>query len=446
MPLERNSITEGVIWKQILAFFMPILLGTFFQQLYNTVDAIIVGQFLGKEALAAVGGGTGTAIGLLIGFFTGLASGASVVISQYYGAKDEERIAASMHTAISLSLVSAAMITVLGLIFSEPLLVAIGTPDDILPLASRYMRIYFGGSVFVVLYNMGAGIFRAFGDSRRPFLFLLAGCIVNIVLDIILVPLLHVDGAAYATVASQAVSVVLVIRSLRRRSGPTRLIYSSIRFDRPILINMLRIGLPAGIQSTMYTISNLIIQASINSFGTDTAAAWAAYSKLDQFFWMIVNSFGIAITTFVGQNYGAGRIDRARKGVRECLAMGIGSSIVMTFLFFLAGDLGLRLFTSDQAVIGIGVSIIHMIAPWFVSFFPIELLSGAIRGAGKSLIPTIIMIFGVCVLRIIWIFLASALIPTLGGVLAAYPITWVLTSVLFIIYYAKGDIYTYKGF
>ncbi len=442
MPLERNSITEGVIWKQILAFFMPILLGTFFQQLYNTVDAIIVGQFLGKEALAAVGGGTGTAIGLLIGFFTGLASGASVVISQYYGAKDEERIAASMHTAISLSLVSAAMITVLGLIFSEPLLVAIGTPDDILPLASRYMRIYFGGSVFVVLYNMGAGIFRAFGDSRRPFLFLLAGCIVNIVLDIILVPLLHVDGAAYATVASQAVSVVLVIRSLRRRSGPTRLIYSSIRFDRPILINMLRIGLPAGIQSTMYTISNLIIQASINSFGTDTAAAWAAYSKLDQFFWMIVNSFGIAITTFVGQNYGAGRIDRARKGVRECLAMGIGSSIVMTFLFFLAGDLGLRLFTSDQAVIGIGVSIIHMIAPWFVSFFPIELLSGAIRGAGKSLIPTIIMIFGVCVLRIIWIFLASALIPTLGGVLAAYPITWVLTSVLFIIYYAKGEIYT----
>ena len=230
MDIKANGITEGVIWKQLLSFFFPILLGTFFQQLYNTVDAIVVGQYLGKQALAAVGGGTGTAINLLIGFFTGLSSGATVIISQYFGAKDEEMVSKSIHTAIMLSIVGGIAIMILGLAFSEPLLVAIGTPEDILPMAVTYMHIYFLGSVAIVMYNMGAGIFRAFGDSRRPFYFLLVGCLTNIVLDILLVGFtdLGVAGAAIATVISQVVSVVMVLYVLRKKTDCTKLYFRRI--------------------------------------------------------------------------------------------------------------------------------------------------------------------------------------------------------------------------
>ena len=441
--IQKNSITEGVIWKQLLRFFIPILLGTFFQQLYNTVDAVVVGQFLGKQALAAVGGGTGTVINLLIGFFTGLSAGATVVISQHFGARDDEKISKSIHTAFALSIAGAIAITAIGLLTSEMLLVAIGTPDDILPLAIRYINIYFAGSVFVVVYNMGAGVFRAIGDSRSPFLFLMAGCVTNIVLDLLFVGGfgMGVEGAAYATVISQAVSVLLVVITLRRKKDATRLEFLLIRFDLPLLRNMLIIGIPAGIQSIMYTISNLIIQASINSFGTDTAAAWAAYSKLDQCYWMIVNAFGLAITTFVGQNFGAGKIDRARKGVRTVVLMSAVSTLAIEAGYFLVGRYGLMLFITDSAVLEIGVSIMHYIVPWYITYIAIELLSGAVRGVGKSLIPTLISVFGICVLRIIWIYISPAVSPTLFGVLFSYPFSWIVTSLLFIIYYFRGHIY-----
>ena len=443
MDIKANGITEGVIWKQLLSFFFPILLGTFFQQLYNTVDAIVVGQYLGKQALAAVGGGTGTAINLLIGFFTGLSSGATVIISQYFGAQDEEMVSISIHTAIMLSIVGGIAIMILGLAFSEPLLVAIGTPEDILPMAVTYMHIYFLGSVAIVMYNMGAGIFRAFGDSRRPFYFLLVGCLTNIVLDILLVGFtdLGVAGAAIATVISQVVSVVMVLYVLRKKTDCTRLYFRRIRFTRSILRNMLLIGFPAGIQSIMYTISNLIIQSAINGFGTDTAAAWAAYSKVDQIFWMFINAFGIALTTFVGQNYGAGRPERAKKGVRTCTAISAAGTFVIEALFLLIGTEILRLFTTDAAVLDIGHAIIVCIVPWYISYIAIELLSGAIRGTGKSLIPTIICIFGICVLRTAWIYVVPYITPTLEGVLWSYPLTWMITSLLFVIYYIKGHIY-----
>lgn len=443
IDIKANGITQGVIWKQLLSFFFPILLGTFFQQLYNTVDAIVVGQYLGKAALAAVGGGTGTAINLLIGFFTGLSSGATVIISQYYGAKDEEMVSKSIHTAIMLAFVGGIAITVLGYAFSEPILIAIGTPEDILPMAVTYMHIYFLGSVAIVMYNMGAGIFRAFGDSRRPFYFLLVGCLVNIVLDIVLVGFtsLGVAGAAIATVFSQVVSVVLVFWVLMRKTDCTKLYLKKIRFTKSILRNMLLIGFPAGIQSIMYTISNLIIQSSINAFGTDTAAAWAAYSKIDQIFWMFINAFGIALTTFVGQNYGAGRPDRAKKGVVTCTAISAVGTFVIEALFLLIGTDILRLFTSDDSVLQVGHAIIVCIVPWYISYIAIELLSGAIRGTGKSFVPTIICIFGICVLRTVWIYIVPYITPTLEGVLWSYPLTWVITSILFVIYYLKGHIY-----
>ena len=440
---SSNGITEGVIWQQLLAFFFPILFGTFFQQLYNTADAIIVGQFLGKEALAAVGGGTGTAINLLIGFFTGLAAGATVIISQHYGAKNDEKVSASIHTAIALALVGGLIISIVGYVFTKPMLELIGTPDDVLPLAVSYMQIYFLGGIPVVMYNMGAGIFRAMGDSRSPFYFLIASCLTNIVLDLLFVGVfgMNVEGAAIATVISQILSMILIFITLMRRKDSTKLRIRKIAFDKTLLRQMLMIGFPAGIQSIMYTISNLIIQAAINQYGTDTAAAWAGWSKLDQIFWMFINAFSIAITTFVGQNFGAGKIDRARKGVLTVTIMAAASTLAIEAGYFLVGRYGLMLFITDSAVLEIGVSIMKYIVPWYITYIAIELLSGAIRGVGKSLIPTLISVFGICVLRIVWIYVSPAINPTLFGVLFSYPFSWVVTSLLFIIYYFRGHIY-----
>ena len=440
---SSNGITEGVIWQQLLAFFFPILFGTFFQQLYNTADAIIVGQFLGKEALAAVGGGTGTAINLLIGFFTGLAAGATVIISQHYGAKNDEKVSASIHTAIALALVGGLIISIVGYVFTKPMLELIGTPDDVLPLAVSYMQIYFLGGIPVVMYNMGAGIFRAMGDSRSPFYFLIASCLTNIVLDLLFVGVfgMNVEGAAIATVISQVLSMILIFITLMRRKDSARLRIRKIAFDRTLLRQMLMIGFPAGIQSIMYTISNLIIQAAINQYGTDTAAAWAGWSKLDQIFWMFINAFSIAITTFVGQNFGAGKIDRARKGVLTVTMMAAASTLAIEAGYFLVGRYGLMLFITDSAVLEIGVSIMKYIVPWYITYIAIELLSGAIRGVGKSLIPTLISVFGICVLRVVWIYVSPAINPTLFGVLFSYPFSWVVTSLLFIIYYFRGHIY-----
>ena len=332
-----NGITEGRISSQLLLFFFPILFGTFFQQLYNTVDAIVVGQYLGTEALAAVGGGTGTAINLLIGFFTGLSSGATVIISQYYGAKDYKDTSKAIHTAIMIALIGGVLILAIGILFTRPILELIGTPDDVIDLAESYMRIYFLGSIFNTVYNMGAGIFRALGDSKKPLYFLIVSCLVNIVLDILLVGFtdLGVAGAAWATIFSQAASAVLVLIYLRKLDEDIKLKLRELKIDPMILKGTMRIGLPAGIQSVLYTISNLIIQANVNSFGTATAAAWAAYGKLDAVFWMAINAFGIAATTFVGQNYGARLYDRVRSGVKISLWMGGVMTILISGLFLL---------------------------------------------------------------------------------------------------------------
>ena len=445
--ISYNGITEGVIWKQLLFFFFPILLGTFFQQLYNTVDTVIVGNFLGKEALAAVGGGTSTVINLLIGFFTGLASGATVVISQYFGAKDDENVHKSIHTAIALSLWGGVIISIAGYLTAEPLLRLIDTPEDIMPLALSYIHIYFAGGIFIVMYNIGAGIFRAFGDSKSPLYFLIAGCLLNIVLDLLFVgPLqLGVKGAAYATVLSQVFSLVLVTISLRRKKDCCKLIYKDIKFEKHMLKKTIYIGLPAGLQSVLYTVSNLIIQADINGFGTDAAAAWAAYGKLDCFFWMILQAFGIAITTFVGQNYGAGQIQRSKKGVRTCLYMTFGSTLAIEAIYLTFSRYGFMLFVSDTAVINLGVGMLNCIVPFYFTYIFIEILSGAIRGTGKSLVPTLITVFGICVLRVIWLAIVPAKFGTINSVMLCYPVTWTVTSLAFFFYYKFGNIYDNKN-
>lgn len=442
---EKNGITEGVIWKQILAFFFPILFGTLFQTLYNTVDAIIVGQFLGKQALAAVGGGTGTMINLIIGFFTGLSSGATVVISQSYGAKDHEKAGKAVHTAIMLAIVGGIAISILGYIFTRPLLILIDTPDDVLAMAETYLHIYFLGSLSIVMYNMCAGIFRALGDSRHPLYFLIVGSLVNIVLDILFIAGFNmgVDGAAYATVISQIVSAILSLIWLARRDDSCKLRVRSIRFDMPNLKRMMTIGFPAGIQSIMYNISNMIIQTRVNSFGTDSAAAWAAYGKLDAIFWMIINAFGISITTFVGQNFGAGKLDRAKKGVKSVFLMTGIATVILEIIYILFGRYGYYIFIADEEVVDIGMRMLMTIAPFYFTYIAIELMSGAIRGAGKVLVPTLFTVVGICGMRIAWLSI-PALCKTIELVMICYPVSWALVSALFLIYYKYGDIYGEK--
>lgn len=438
--VSRNEITEGVIWKQLLIFFFPILFGTFFQQLYNTADAVIVGRFIGKEALAAVGGPTGTIINLLVNLFVGISSGAGVVIAQFYGANRKDDVRKTVHTSMALVIVIGAFMTVFGILIAPWSLRAMGTPSDIMEYAVTYMRVYFAGIIGSFLYNIGSGILRAIGDTKRPLIFLIISCLINIALDLLFVAVFHmgVFGAALATILSQFVSAVLVVITLLRTKDCYRLIPKEIRFHRGILGGILKVGLPAGFQSNMYAISNILIQSCINSFGTDTIAAWTAYGKIDGFFWMIMGAFGISVTTFASQNFGAGRYDRIHKSVRTCLAMSFGTSIGVSVLFFCFSGPLLSLFTSDAAVLENGLAIMRFMVPYYFTYICIEILSGAIRGTGDSLIPMLITGGGVCVLRILWIFFALPLNRSFEMVMASYPITWVITSILFIIYYKKG--------
>ena len=317
------AITEGVIWKQLLLFFFPILFGTFFQQLYNTADAVIVGRYVGKEALAAVGGSTAMIINLMVGFFVGLSSGATVIISQFFGAQNEKRVSEAVHTAMAFSLVCGLVMTAGGVLFARPILTAMGNPEDIMEDSMAYMQIYFFGVITNLIYNMGSGILRAIGDSRRPLYYLIASCFTNIMLDLAFVVVLNmgVRGAALATVGSQIVSAVLVSAALMRADKSYKLILRNMRLNPFMVKRIVQIGFPAGLQSVMYSVSNIIIQRSVNALGTDTIAAWSAYSKIDSVYWMVLSALGISITTFVGQNYGAGRMDRVRRGVLECLGL-----------------------------------------------------------------------------------------------------------------------------
>lgn len=437
---KENQIIHGVIWKQLLLlFFFPIVLGTFFQQIYNTADAIVVGRFVGTEALAAVGGSTSQIINLIVGFFVGLSSGATVVISQYYGARDRENLSKALHTAFAFSLVGSVVITTVGLICSPILLRVMNTTEEVIGPSATYLRIYFGGILFVFIYNIGSSILRAVGDSRRPLYYLIVCCIINIVLDIVLVVGLGmgVAGAAIATVFAQGVSAVLVVMALCRSTDLFRLEIRKIRFHREALELLIKIGLPAGLQSVMYSFSNVIIQTALNAFGTNTMAAWTACGKIDSFFWMVINAFGISITTFVGQNYGARKFGRMRKSVRICIAMAVGASISISAIFILFGRYVYQLFTTDAAVVEIGMHMITMMAPAYAIYVFIEIYSGALRGTGDVLVPMLMTCGGVCVLRILWMMFVVPLKPVIDTIIYSYPISWTLTALMFIFYYRK---------
>jgi len=437
IDVKTNRITEGVIWQQLLLFFFPILFGTFFQQLYNAADAIVVGRFVGKEALSAVGGSTGMLTQVVVGFFVGLSSGSAVMISQYYGARRPEMVGYAVHTSIAFSILAGLVIMALGIWLAPAMLMAMDTPADVLELSVVYLRIYFAGIIGNLIYNMGAAILRAIGDTRRPLYFLIASCLVNIALDVFFVVGLHmgVMGAALATIISQAFSAVLVILVLVKAQDMYRLNLKQIRIDSLMLKRIVRIGFPAGLQSVMYSSSNVIIQSSINALGTNTVAAWAAYSKLDSVFWMIVNAFGISVTTFVGQNYGARKPERVREGIRCCMVMTLVVSLLISFLIYNWGIYGFQLFSTDADVVRIGIDMMRYLTPFYVTYVTIEILSGALRGVGDCWVPMILCCFGVCALRITWILLAVPLKRDMYTIMFSYPMTWVVTTVLFIIYY-----------
>lgn len=438
--VTKNGITEGVIWQQILLFFFPILFGTFFQQLYNTVDAIIVGNFVGKEALGAVGGSTGTLINLLVGFFVGLSSGATVIISQYYGAYDEQNVSRAVHTSIALAIAGGSFIMVIGLLGADWALNLMGVPAEIMDYSLTYMRIYFLGMIPNMLYNIGSSILRAMGDSKRPLYFLIAACFVNIVLDLVFVVAFkwEVMGVALATILSQAVSAILVMITLTHPGALVPIDIHQIRFTGFILRNIVKIGFPAGLQSVAYSVSNLIIQSSINAFGTDAVAAWTAYGKIDSLFWMTMSAFGVAITTFAGQNFGAHRVDRMRKSVRVCLGMAMVTAVSMSVLFWFTGQWIYHLFTQDAAVIELGMQMLRLLSPFFIIYIFIEIFSGAMRGCGDSLVPMLMTVGGICGVRAVWILLLAPMWNELSKVLLCYPISWGLTASMFIFYYLQG--------
>ena len=435
-----GDITQGVIWKQLLGFFFPLWFGTFFQQLYNTVDTLVVGRYVGKVALAAVGS-TGVIVNLTVGIFTGLSAGAVVVIAQHFGARRWEDVHKSVHTTMLLGLLVGAFFTVAGFLLTPWSLRAMGTPEEAMPGAVLYLRVYFLGMIPNVIYNMGTGVLRAIGDFRRPLYFLIAASVCNIVLDLLLVLVFHLDvaGVAIATVCSQVLSAVLVVVALMRSEmTPYQFFPRQMRVHPEPMGAIMLIGVPTALQSVMYNASNIVIQAFINSFGTDAVAAWTAYGKMDIIFWMTVTAMAQSVTTFAGQNYGAGQYGRLKKGLWVSAAMLGVFTVLISAAFVLLARPILGIFTPDAAVLEVGVEMVRFLAPCYITYILIELLTGAIRGAGKSLAPMLISVFGVCGLRLAWLFTVVPVHHTLEAVMASYPITWSITSAALLLYYFFG--------
>ena len=434
-----NQITDGVIWKQLLLFFFPIVFGTFFQQIYNTADTIVVGRFVGKQALAAVGGSASQIANLIVGFFVGLSSGAAVVISQFYGAKDKKNLSKALHTAFAFSIAAGIVLTVVGIFLTRPALLLMKTPADVVEDSAVYLHIYFGGMVFNLVYNMGAAILRAVGDSKRPLYFLIASCITNIVLDIVFVIFFHwgVAGVAIATTIAQVVSALLTLRVLSSTTDSYAFHLSKLTFDSKVLLHIIEIGFPVGIQSCLYCVANLFIQTSVNGYGTDTVAAYTAFGKIDALFWNTSGALGQAVLTFCGQNFGAGKIDRVKKGIHIGTIMYFIGAATISLICYFGGSILYHLFTQDQEVIRIGMEILQFICPLWATFCFVEILSSSIRACGDSFIPTVITALCIGAFRICWIIFYPA--KTLFDTLICFPISWVMTSALFLIYYLQGS-------
>jgi len=436
---KTRDMTQGTIWKHLLAFALPLMIGNLFQQLYNTVDSIVVGQFVSKQALAAVGSTT-SIINMLVGFFSGVSVGAGVIISQRFGAKDPEGVHKAVHTTISLTLIIGLVGTVVGILLAPLMLTLMKTPQDVFVEAKTYLQIYFGGISGLMLYNMGSGILRAVGDSRRPLYFLVFSSCVNIVLDLLFVLGfgMGVEGVAYATIIAQFASAALIYFTLYRTQDVHRFQPSKLRVYPEMMRSIIRVGFPAGLQQALTSFSNVFVQGYINSFGTNCVAGWSCYHRIDQFILLPMQSISMASTTFVGQNIGHRDLERTEKGIRTAVMLSIIVTGILIGLVVIFCAPLIKIFNDDPGVVEYGVMFIRLISPFYLIICFNQIYAGALRGAGDAKAPMIIMLFSFVLFRQLYLAIGTQFINTEWFVGLGYPAGWIMCSTLQLLYYYKS--------
>ena len=438
--MKTRDMTQGVIWKQMVLYAIPLLLGNILQQLYNAFDAIVVGRFVSDHALAAVGA-SGPLMNVLIAFFMGLSNGASVIISQSFGAKDGQRLQKATHTAMLTSIIIGAVLMVLGMAFSPALLRMVSTPEEIMADAIIYLRVFFAGATGLTLYNMGAAILRAVGDSKRPLYFLAVSAFINIVGNLVFVLVfdMGIAGVAYSTIIAQFVSAVLVVWVLFREEGGHRLSLTHMRIDGGILRETLRIGMPGGIQSALISFSNVFVQSYINKMGAGVVAGYSVASKVDAFVMLPGQTMAMTTTTFVGQNLGAKKVDRARQGVKWGMGLAVGITLAVAAAVLIFVSPVTRIFSTSQEVFDAAKQFIYVLASTYVIMTVSQVLPGALRGAGDVRVPTLIGIVSFVGLRQVWLFFATKVSYTITSVALGFPVAWALAAIALVWYYRRSD-------
>ena len=437
---SNNLMTEGTIWKKIVFFALPLFFGNLFQQLYNTADSLIVGNFLGSQALAAVSS-SGNLIFLMVGFFNGISIGAEVVIANYFGAKDVPNMQKAIHTTVAFGLISSIVLTVIGVFLAPQILIWMGTPENVLPESITYFKIYFMGSLGLVMYNIFVGILQAVGDSRHPLYYLVISSILNIVLDVLFIVGfdLGVGSAAFATIVSQFVSAFLCMRLLCKTTESYRLKLRQIRVDKEMLIKIIRYGLPSGLQNSIIAIANVVVQSNINAFGEMAMAGCGAYSKIEGFAFLPITSFTMALTTFVGQNLGAKQYDRIKQGAKFGMLCAMIIAELIGVIIFIFAPLLTQAFNNDPQVILYGTDRARTSALFYFLLAYSHSISAILRGAGKSVVPMMVMLIFWCVVRVSFLTIMAQFINNIAIVYWVYPLTWFLSSFVFLIYYKKVD-------
>ena len=439
--MNKNSsatlMTNGPIWKRIIAFAIPLFFGNLFQQLYNTADSLIVGNFLGSSALAAVSS-SGNLIFLMVGFFNGIAIGAGVVVAKYFGAKKFDMVQRAIHTIVALGIVSGLLLTVVGVLAAPQILVLMGTPADVLPNSVTYFRIYFCGSLAFVMYNFLVGILQSVGDSKHPLIYLIISSIINIVLDLVLVAGFHfgVGAAALATIISQFISAFLCLRQLLKSPREYRVHLSNIRIDWLMLKQIISNGLPAGLQNSIISLANVVVQSNINKFGQMAVAGCGSYSKIEGFGFLPITCFAMA---FISQNLGAKEYQRAKKGAVFGVICSISIAELVGVLIYFFSPYFIAAFNATPQVVSYGVAQAHVVTLFYFLLAFSHCMAGILRGAGKSTVPMFVMLVCWCIIRVTYISVAVKFIPDIRVIFWAYPLTWTLSSIAFILYFVKSD-------
>lgn len=437
---KSTLMTEGPIWKRMILFAIPLFLGNLFQQLYNTADSLIVGNFLGSDALAAVSS-SGSLIFLMVGFFNGISLGAGVVIARYFGAREKEKVQDAIHTTVAFGIVAGILLTAIGLIMTPTFLRWMGTPADVLKNSVLYFRIYFLGSIAFVLYNIFVGILQSVGDSRHPLIYLIISSVTNVVLDLLFIGVFRfgVGSAAVATILSQFLSAILCLIHLMRCKEDYQIHLKKIRFDFPMLKLIISNGLPSGFQNSIISFANVIVQSNINSFGKMAVAGCGAYSKIEGFGFLPITCFALSLTTFISQNLGARQYERAKKGAKFGVLCSITMAEIVGIIIFFTAPYLVATFNNDPQVVAFGTAQARTITLFYFLLAFSHCIAGILRGAGKSTIPMFVMLICWCIIRVSYITVAVRIIPDIKVIFWAYPITWTLSSILFIIYYFKAD-------